>query len=142
MSAATGVVFLIGRVLFALPFATAAVAFHFARPAQAEGYARSVGFPLPQLAGWPAGLWLLGGVVSVALGIWPDLGCLMIAFWALPTVLWFHRFWQAQGEQRAMQRLLFNRNVMFLGAALALSAVFASLGGAASFTVLDPVIRF
>lgn len=141
MSDAAGLVFLLGRIVFALPFLGSSV-FHFRQAGQAEGYARSVGFPLPGLAGWPAGLWLLAGSGSIALGVWPDLGSLMIALWAIPTILWFHAFWRVEGEQRMTQQLLFGRNVMFLGAALALFAVFASLGPEAPFTLVDPLFRF
>ncbi|HXF37467.1 MAG TPA: DoxX family protein [Actinomycetota bacterium] len=139
MSDAAAVVFLIGRILFALPFIVSGVAFHFAKSAQAEGYAKSVGFPAPQLGGWPAGVWLVAGGGSIALGVWPDLGALMIALWAIPTILWFHTFWRMEGEQRMMQQLLFNRNVMFLGAALALLAVFVSLGEATPFMLVGPL---
>jgi putative oxidoreductase len=141
MSDAAGIVFLAGRVLFVVPFLMSAM-FHLGQGAQAEGYAKSVGFPFPKLAGWPAGLWLVAAGGSVALGVWPDLGSLMIAFWAIPTIIWFHAFWKVEGEQRMMQQLLFGRNVMFLGAGLALFAVFAALGPGAPFTLVDPLIRF
>ncbi|HXF72949.1 MAG TPA: DoxX family protein [Actinomycetota bacterium] len=141
MSDAAGIVFLVGRVVFALPFLTTSM-FHLRQGAQAEGYAKSVGFPFPGLAGWPAGLWLVAGAGSIALGVWPDLGSLMIALWAIPTILWFHPYWKMEGEQRMTQQLLFRRNVMFLGAALALFAVFASLGPQAPFTLVDPLFRF
>lgn len=141
MSDAAGVVFLVGRVLFAVPFLVSSL-FHLRQGAQAEGYAKSVGFPLPGLAGWPAGLWLVAGAGSIALGVWPDLGSLMIALWAIPTALWFHAFWRMEGEQRMMQQLLFGRNVMFFGAALALFAVSAALGSRAPFTLVDPLFRF
>lgn len=142
MSDAAGIVFLVGRVVFALPFLASGIAFHFGQGAQAEGYAKSVGFPFPMLAGWPAGVWLLAGAGSVAVGVWPDLGSLMIALWAIPTILWFHAFWRMEGEQRMMQQQLFLRNVMFFGAALALFAVFAALGPEAPFTAVDPLFRF
>jgi hypothetical protein len=37
-----------------------------------EGYAKQMNFPLAAIAGWPTGLWLIAGSLSIALGVWPD----------------------------------------------------------------------
>src|SRR6266498_1410554 len=79
MSAATGAIVLAGRVLFASFFGAVAGVGHIRRSDQMEGYSKGVGFPVPFIAGWPTGLWLIAGAVSIALGIWPDIGALMIA---------------------------------------------------------------
>jgi putative oxidoreductase len=49
-----------------------------------KGYAGSAGLPFPGIGGWPAGVWLLAGAASIALGIWADLGSLMIALFLVP----------------------------------------------------------
>ncbi len=71
MSTAAGVVVLIGRILFAYFFGAVSGVGHFKRDQMMRGYAQQAGFPVPAVAGWVAGLWLIVGAVSVGLGIWP-----------------------------------------------------------------------
>jgi hypothetical protein len=88
-----------------------------------KGYARSAGFPFPGIGGWPAGVWLLAGAASMALGIWADMGSVMIALFVLLAGLYFHRFWTIQDDlQRQNLAGNFYRNVALLGASLALWA--------------------
>lgn len=142
MSDAAGAVLLVGRVVVSLFFFFSA-SFHLFQQAQAEGYAKSVGFPWPKLAGWPSGLYVLAAATSVSVGIWPDLGALLIGLWVIPTALWFHAFWKVEDRmQRMNQMQLFWRNVTFLGMAIALFAVFAGLGDAVRFTVTGPLFSF
>jgi putative oxidoreductase len=142
MSDAAGAVLLAGRIVVSLFFFFSA-SFHLFQGAQAEGYAKSVGFPWPKLAGWPSGLYLLAAATSVSVGIWPDLGALLIGLWVIPTALWFHAFWKLEDQmQRMSQMQLFWRNVTFLGMAIALLAVFAGLGDAVRFTVTGPLFSF
>lgn len=142
MSDAAGAVLLAGRIVVSLFFFFSA-SFHLFQGAQAEGYAKSVGFPAPKLAGWPSGLYLLAAATSVSVGIWPDLGALLIGLWVIPTALWFHAFWKVEDQmQRMSQMQLFWRNVTFLGMAVALFAVFAGLGDAVRFTVTGPLFSF
>lgn len=68
MTATEGVVVLIGRVLFAVFFIRSGIA-HVRKYEGTKGYARSAGLPLPGVGGWPAGVWLLAGAASIALGI-------------------------------------------------------------------------
>jgi hypothetical protein len=76
MSDTAGVVVLIGRILFAFFFGAVAGVGHFKRDQMMRGYAQQAGFPVPAIAGWVAGLWLISGALSVAAGIWPDVGSL------------------------------------------------------------------
>lgn len=142
MSDVAGAVLLAGRIVVSLFFFFSA-SFHLFQGAQAEGYAKSVGFPWPKLAGWPSGLYLLAAATSISAGIWPDLGALLIGLWVIPTALWFHAFWKVEDQmQRMTQMQLFWRNVTFLGMAIALFAVFAGLGDAVRFTVTGPLFGF
>jgi putative oxidoreductase len=75
------------------------------------------------------GIWQLVATVSVVLGIWPDVGVLMIAAFLIPTTLLFHRYWTfTDPAQRLTQRGSFLRNVSLLGATLALFALFTVAG--------------
>jgi uncharacterized membrane protein YphA (DoxX/SURF4 family) len=135
MTASAGGILLAGRILFALFFVNAAVS-HVQNDKMMRGYARQAGFPIPFLAGWPVGIWLGAGAVSVALGIWADLGSLMLGAFLVPAALFFHNFWKLDDPtQRQTQKGNFTRNVALLGASLALFAFFAVIGDGLRFAV-------
>ncbi len=142
MSDAAGAVFLAGRIVLSLFIYFSAFG-HFTRGDQMRGYSQSAGFPFPFLSAWPSGLWLLATAVSLSFGIWADLGALMLAVWVIPTALFFHNPWKVEDQmQRMTQMQLLFRNLTFLGAAIALFAVFASVGQGVPFTVTGPVFDF
>jgi uncharacterized membrane protein YphA (DoxX/SURF4 family) len=135
MSTTAGVILLVGRVLFAVFFASSAYG-HFKNHRMMVGYAKQSGVPLPVVAGWPAGAWLAAGAISIATGVWADLGALMLAAFVIPAALLLHPFWGIEdATQRQTQQMSFLRNVAFLGAALALFAVFASIDHGLRFAV-------
>lgn len=108
-----------------------------------EGHAKKTGFWIPVITGWPVGLWLLAGSLSIALGVWPDLGSLMIAAFVVPAALFFHAFWEVGDQtQRRTQRDSFWRNVVFFAASMMMFGMFVSLGPALRFTVTPPLFRF
>jgi putative oxidoreductase len=81
--------------------------------------------PVPYVAGWPIGVWLYVAILSVVLGIWPDIGMLMIAAFLIPTTILFHPYWTfSDPAERRTHRGGFYRNVSLLGATLALFAFF------------------
>lgn len=136
MSEAAGIIELIGRLLFGLYFVYTGAGFHVRKSKMAEGYARSMRFPFPGLAGWPTGLWMAAGGLSISLGIWPDIGALMIAAFAIPAAAWFHRFWEVDDPmQRQFQQGYFGRNLIIVGASLVMFAFFATAGDALRYTV-------
>jgi putative oxidoreductase len=141
VSDAAGIIDLVGRVLFGVYFVFTGAGFHIQKSRMAEEYARAMRFPLRGLAGWPTGLWMVAGGLSVAVGIWPDIGALMIAAFAVPAAAWFHRFWEVQDPmQRQFQQGYLGRNVIIVGACLALFAHFAAAGDALRYTVTGPAI--
>jgi putative oxidoreductase len=143
MSDAAGIVVLIGRILFAYFFGAVAGVGHFRRDQMMRGYAQQAGFPVPAVAGWVAGLCLMFGAVSVALGIWPDLGSLMIGAFVIPAALFFHRFWTVEDEMQKMsQTQLFYRNLIILGASLVFFGTFVTLGSELRFAITAPLFDF
>jgi putative oxidoreductase len=85
--------------------------------------------PVPYVAGWPLGAWVIVAILSVVLGIWPDVGMLMIAAFLIPTTLLFHPYWTFSDRgQRQTNRGGFYRNISLLGATLALFALFTVAG--------------
>src|SRR5260370_53120 len=95
MTTSAGAILLAGRLLFAVFFANSAYG-HFKNHAMMTGYAKQSGVPVPYVAGWPAGAWLAVAAVSIAAGIWADLGALMIAAFLIPTSGFLHPFWKVE----------------------------------------------
>ncbi len=142
MSAAAGLVVLFGRVLFSVFFVRSGIG-HVKRSQMMGDYARSAAFPAPYLAGWPAGVWLLAASLSIAVGIWPDLGSLMISVFVVPAGLYFHRFWTIDDPaQRQTQSGNFFRNVALLGASFAMFGFFVAIGGGLRFAITKSLFTF
>jgi len=127
MSTAASAILFVGRVLFVGLFMSTAVNHIRSRDryvAIAKGR-----IPIPYVAGWPAGVWLLLADASLVLGVWPDIGTLMLAAFLVPITILFHRFWAiSDPAQRRTQEMNFYRNVSLVGAALALFALFSVVG--------------
>lgn len=133
-------VFLVGRILFAFFFVAVAGVGHIKRAGMMVGYAESSKLPMPVLAGYPAGVWLIAGGLSVALGAWGDVGALMLGVFVIPAAGFFHRFWKIEDPmQKQTQMQFFFRNVTFLGAALMVFAFFSAAGDGLRFTLTDPL---
>jgi uncharacterized membrane protein YphA (DoxX/SURF4 family) len=67
----------------------------------------------------------LGGLM-VLLGIWADLGALLLAAFLIPTAIIMHGFWRETDQQaRMMEMVQFNKDLALGGASLALFAFFA-----------------
>jgi uncharacterized membrane protein YphA (DoxX/SURF4 family) len=127
MSTAASVILFVGRVLFVALFMSTALN-HIRNQARYIATAKGR-LPIPYLAGWPAGVWLLLADASMVLGIWPDIGALMLVAFLVPTTYLFHPFWKfSDAAQRRTQEGSFYRNVSLTGAALALFALFAVVG--------------
>jgi hypothetical protein len=57
--------------------------------------------------------------------------------------VFFHASWRVEDpQQRMTQNLLFWRNVITLGAAVALFGLFAGLGDGLRFTITGPLFHF
>ena len=142
MSETLAIVFLLGRLIFSIQFLSAGFA-HFKMGEQMVAYARAMGAPVPSLGGWPAGVWLVAAGLSVALGIWPDLGALMIALWGIPTAYYIHGWWRYDDEQQKQsQQVIFMRNIAFVGAAIALFAGFIALVDDLRYAITPALFNF
>ena len=127
MSTTASVILLLGRIFFVALFVVSSqenIVNHQRYVTLAKGK-----LPVPYVAGWPVGTWLIVAILSVVLGIWPDAGVLMIAAFLIPTTLLFHPYWTfSDPAQRQTHRGGFYRNVSLLGATLALFALFTVAG--------------
>jgi len=139
MSTTASAILLGGRGLFVALFVLSARG-HIVNHARYVTTARGR-LPVPYVAGWPAGVWLLLAVLSMVLGIWPDVGALMMAAFLIPTTFLFHAFWTfSDATQRRTQQSNFYRNISLLGATLALFALF-SVVGAGRFAITGPLFN-
>jgi putative oxidoreductase len=85
----------------------------------------------------------VAGSLSVALGIWPDVGALMIGAFVIPAALYFHRFWEIDDPiQKQFQQQLFYRNLIILGASLVMFGAFVELGSDLPFTITGLLFEF
>jgi uncharacterized membrane protein YphA (DoxX/SURF4 family) len=142
MSVAAGILVLLGRILFVIfPAYVSGYGFHLKYPKNAEGYAQSVGFPFPVLAGIPAGIWLEVASISVALGIYPDIGALMFAAFVVVAAWYFHRFWEIEDAgQKQTQTGFFYRNIIMLATSLIMFGFFATVDEGLRFALTGSLI--
>jgi putative oxidoreductase len=139
MSDAAAWILLAGRVFFVVFYLNSTI-FHLTKGKMAIGYATSMAFPVPFLAAWPAGVWLLAGSLSVVLGIWADVGALMLGVFVILAAAGFHRFWEiGDQDQRQTQKSNFLRNATYLGACLIIFVFFSTFGHDLPLTMTDPL---
>jgi len=82
---------------------------------------------------------LLGGL-SVLLGLWADLGALLIIVFLVPTALIMHRFWAERDPMmRQNDQVQFMKNTALAGAALVMFAFFAYAGHDLGLTLTGPL---
>ncbi|RKN42991.1 DoxX family membrane protein [Streptomyces hoynatensis] len=133
------VLVLIGRIVFASLFFLSAIN-HLTKARAMGAYARSKGIPAPEAAVFGSGLLMLLGSLSVAFGIWPDLGALLLLIFLLPTAFLMHNFWAvADPAARQNDMLHFHKDLALAGAALVMLGTFADLGGDLGLTLTKPL---
>ena len=136
------VVFLVGRILFALVFVFSGATIHLLQRKQGIQYAKMYGVPLAEVGVPLTGIMAVLGGLSVAFGVWGDLGALLIAaFLALITPL-MHAFWREEDAmQKQLQTVNFVKNTALLGGALVLFYAWNQLQGDAGLSLTDPLFN-
>jgi len=114
------VLFLIGRVLFGLLFISSGLMAHLGEGGkQSREYARSLGAPNPDLLVPLSGIVIIAGGLMIALGVWADLGSLLVVGFLAGITPIMHAYWKIEDPQmKQMQSAMFFKNVALLGAAL------------------------
>jgi putative oxidoreductase len=133
------VVFLIGRILFAFVFVYSGLTAHLIGYRQGVQYAKSYNVPLAELGVPLTGVVAVLGGLSVALGVWGDLGALMIAGFLLLITPLMHAFWRETEMQRVLQTVNFVKNTALFGGALVLFYVWNQLQDDAGASLTDPL---
>ena len=114
-----GVVLVIGRLLFSAIFLRSGIQ-HLRDDGTMAGYSKSKGVPAASALVPLTGVMILAGGISVALGLWADVGALLIAAFLLPTALIMHNYWTIEDPQaRNGDAAHFYKDVALLGAAIA-----------------------
>lgn len=133
------VLVLVGRVLFSLIFLGSGYG-HLAQRQMMAGYAASKGLRGANLMVPLTGVQIIVGALMVALGIWPDVGALLLVAFLVPTAFVMHRFWaETDPAARAMEQTQFLKDLSLAGAALVMFAVFAYLGDDLGLVLVGPL---
>ena len=112
------IVMLIGRILFGLIFIASGVN-HFKMVDHMAGYAQSKGIPSPKLMVQLSGLACLLGGLSVILGVYADLGALVLAITLIVMAVTMHNFWKVSDPQAKQGEMIsFMKNISMAGGAL------------------------
>jgi putative oxidoreductase len=136
------VIVLIGRILFVAIFLASGFA-HLTQARDMAGYVGSKGIPNALLLIQLSGVQLLVGGLMVLLGIWMDLGFLILAAFLVPAALLIHPFWKVDDPaQLNVERAQFMKNIALTGACLALFALVAYAGPDLGLTITEPLFEF
>jgi len=134
------VLVLIGRILFVVLFLGSSFG-HLTQTNNMAGYAKSKGVPMAWAAVFGSGILLVLGGISVLLGIWADLGALLLAIFLIPTAIVMHGFWRARGEARMMEQTQFLKDMALAGACLMLLGLISFAGHALGYTITGPLFH-
>ncbi len=135
------VVVLIGRILFCALFVGSGFA-HLTQTKAMAGYAASKRVPSPAAAVAGSGVLILLGGLSVLLGLWADLGTLLLIVFLVPTALIMHRFWAEQDPMtRQVDQAQFMKNIALAGAALVMFAFFSYAGHDLGLMLTGPLFH-
>lgn len=130
---------LIGRILFSSLFLGSAVG-HLTQTKAMAGYASSKGVPQAFAATFVSGLLIAAGGLMVLLGIWADLGALLLVIFLVPTALLMHPFWKESDPQaRQLEMIQFQKDIALAGAALMLFALISFAGDELGLTITGPL---
>jgi uncharacterized membrane protein YphA (DoxX/SURF4 family) len=120
------IVLIIGRVLFALLFISSGVS-HLAKLEAMTGYAQYKKVPAAKFSVLLSGLMILVGGLYIALGVYADLGALLIALFLIPTSFLMHAFWkETDATAKQNETIGFFKDLSLAGAALIIFALVAT----------------
>lgn len=131
---------LIGRIVFVLVFVMSGLTVHLLKWRDGVAYARQSNVPAPELLVPFSGVMALGGGVLLALGLWPDLGALILAAFIVPVATMMHGFWKIQDPMMRMNdQAHFMKDMALGGAALAFFGFFQQFGDDVDLTLTGPL---
>ena len=130
-------ILLIGRVLFALVLVSSGLS-HLAKVEAMAGYAKFKKVPMAKLSVLVSGVLLAVGGLSIMLGVYADLGALVIATLLIVMALKMHDFWtQSDAQAKQTEMISFFKNISMAGGALIIFAIAATEGSDYGWTLTD-----
>lgn len=115
----------IGRILFAAMFVLSGLN-HLTKAEAMSGYAQFKGVPQPKLANLVSGVLLALSGLSIILGVWADLGALVVTVLLVLMALLMHDFWKQSDPQAKQTEMIgFLKNISMAGGGLFMFAVMA-----------------
>ncbi len=132
------IVFLIARILLAVLVLFSAIG-HLTQTDGMAQFAASRGIPMAKAGVIVSGLGLLAGGLSVLLGIYGDLGALVLAALFVIFAFGMQTFWKETDPMAKMNtQISFNKDLALAGGALAFYLVFANVDSI-SWVVTGPL---
>lgn len=133
-------IFLLARILFAVLFLFSAVG-HVTQSAAMAQYAAYKGAPGGRVGVIFSGITMGVGALMVVLGVFGDIGALLVAATLIPVSIFMHAHWKEEDAQaKQNDQIQFNKNMALIGGALALFLLFASQDAGLGLTLTGPAI--
>ena len=134
------VIAFIGRILLVLVFLGSGTTGHIGQRKGMAQYASSAGIPAAEPLVVLSGVMIVVGGLMVALGVWGDLGALLLLVFVLATAFLIHAFWKfADPHQRMDQQVHFMKNLGLAGGSILAFVLFAGLGHDLGLTITGPL---
>lgn len=121
------IVLLAARVLFAFMFLGSGIN-HLKQADAMTGYAQFKKVPMPKLSVQLSGVVMLLGGLSVILGVWTDIGALVLSVLLVLMAVKMHDFWKADEASKQQEMIQFLKDISMAGGALFIFAVSAADG--------------
>jgi putative oxidoreductase len=139
LEAVVDVVVLIGRILFVALFLGSGFA-HLTQSQAMAGYAESKGVPAAKIATLASGVLIIIGALMLLLGIWADLGALLLVVFLIPTAVLMHAFWkETDAQAKQLEMIQFQKDMALGGAALVIFGLVVELGDDLGLTITGPL---
>lgn len=130
------IIFLVGRILFAVIFLASGIG-HLTATAAMAGYAQSKGVPAAKASTIISGIVIIVGALSVLTGFYADLGALLLAAFLIPTAFLMHAYWKETDPMAKMnEQVAFFKNLGLIGGGLFLY-VLLEVHGDMGFFILN-----
>ncbi len=119
-------VMLIGRILLAFMFIASGLN-HLTKAEAMAGYAAYKKVPAPKLANGLSGILMVLGGLSIILGVYADLGAVVLAALLVIMAVKMHAFWsETDATAKQTEMIGFMKNISMAGGALFIFAIAAT----------------
>jgi len=132
-------IFLVSRVMLALMFIMGGLMFHLGQRQAATAAARSMNVPLAMIGVPLTGVTNVLGGLMVVLGVWGDVGALILGVNVALFAFFMHPMWKADDATRDDDMQHFLKNMTICGGMIVLFWAFNQVGDAAPLTLTDPL---